>query len=196
MHALPSRLRSTSGPSPHEQQSRPHRLERLKLLGRAAQALVCTGAGGSRISVALATQQRPSTLSTCPSVNLHSTFSGPPTAPPRSHPSHPRYFRAAPQALAGQQPRDRHLHFLCGRAWECARFRRPGRMADETVQLYSYRMPCSPPTRAMPLDLLLTEPVQARIPFRRPPPMPTPTHTPTHTPMPTSTLTACPCPPT
>jgi hypothetical protein len=102
------------------------------------------------------------------------------------------------QALAGQQPRDRHLHFLCGRAWECARCRRPSRMADETVQLYSYRMPCSPPTRAMPLDLLLTEPVQARIPLRRPSPTHTPTHmhTPTHTPMPTSTLTACPCPPT
>lgn len=172
--------------------------------------------GGSRISVLR--RPRPySTLSRAPSqrmpspaLHLHPhphplsrlvpVAASPP--PPLTHatsgviPEREREKRAA-TAGPSKQPRDRTPVSTSDGAWECecARCRRlvvawpirQNRVPTPPTPTPASR--CSPPTRAMLLllDLLLTEPVQARIPLRRLPHMPMPMST---------TLTACPWPPT
>lgn len=209
MHFLVDSARP-NGPSPHEQQCGPHSLGEIEAFKTSS-----TGAwvhrGGwvpnlRRAAAALDSPNLPRHASEClrPPARPASFLSH------RSTPSHPRYFRAAPfqretgkrQAADGRRQAtsdkrqatqsislgtsDIHIHSLHLRTGHTAG--EPGNAPTAAAlvawPMRQYRMPCSPPTRVMPLDLLLTEPVQARIPQRRPPPMPT------------STLTACLCPPT
>lgn len=190
------------GPSPQEQRAQRPRPTQAPLI-REIEAFKTGSTGacvhrGGRVPNLSIVPPRPSTLSRaqaseCPRplrLHLHPLS----RASPPLHPSHlPRYLRrhsrekrAATAGQASSLGTDACLHPD-----------EPGNAPAAAVvvawPIRQNRVPtptpaprCSPPTRAMLLlDLLLTEPVQPTIPLRRLPPMPTST-----------TLTACPWPPT